>query len=193
MSLQNEIIIVSGLPRSGTSLMMQMLDQGGVEVMTDQIRTADSDNPRGYFEFEAVKEIQQDASWLPQSRGKVFKMISLLLYQLPRTETYRILFMERDLEEVLQSQETMLQRLGRPAAPRNQMRDSFKVHLENLESWLKGRPEMSICKIGYQELVAHPRQQAQRVMEFLERPLDLDKMAAAIDPKLYRNRNQSGS
>src|SRR5713101_4497721 len=107
-----EIIIVSGLPRSGTSLMMQMLENGGVEVMTDNTRTADTDNPRGYYEFEKVKKIKQDSSWLPLTRGKAFKMVSQLLYDLPPGERYRIIFMGRDLDEVLLSQEKMLERLG---------------------------------------------------------------------------------
>ena len=92
--MDSEIIIVSGLPRSGTSLMMQMLAIGGVEVLTDHIRTADPDNPRGYYEFERVKRIKQDASWLPEARGKAVKMVSQLLYDLPTGEEYRILFME---------------------------------------------------------------------------------------------------
>src|SRR4051794_24782005 len=109
-----EIVIVAGLPRSGTSLMCQMLDNGGVEVVTDSIRTPDTDNPRGYFELEKVKRIKADASWLPEARGKAFKMVSQLLYDLPSTERYRVIFMRRDLDEVLVSQEKMLERLGRP-------------------------------------------------------------------------------
>ena len=109
--MDNEIIIVSGLPRSGTSLMMQMLDNGGVPVVTDHIRTADTDNPRGYYEFEQVKKIKEDVSWLPETRGKAFKMVSQLLYELPASERYRIIFMERDLDEMLLSQEKMLARL----------------------------------------------------------------------------------
>src|SRR6516165_1289807 len=108
----SEIVIVSGLPRSGTSLMMQMLDHGGVPVVTDHIRSADTDNPKGYYEFEQVKTIKRDTSWLPATRGKAFKMVSQLLYDLPPGETYRIIFMERDLDEVLLSQEKMLTRLG---------------------------------------------------------------------------------
>ena len=118
MSLEMEIIIVSGLPRSGTSLLMQMLAAGGITVITDKLRTADADNPRGYYEFELVKKIKQDASWLPQVRGKAVKMISQLLYDLPGNESYRVILMERDLDEVLVSQEKMLERLGRTAAPR---------------------------------------------------------------------------
>src|SRR5437763_1790519 len=98
--MESAIIIVSGLPRSGTSLMMQMLDNGGVEVVTDNIRTADTDNPRGYYELEKVKKIKEDVSWLPGARGKAFKMVSQLLYDLPPTERYRIIFMERDLDEM---------------------------------------------------------------------------------------------
>src|SRR5215813_11558433 len=112
--MNTEIIVVSGLPRSGTSLMMQMLASGGVEVVTDHIRTADTDNPRGYLEFEKVKKIKEDQSWLPAVRGKAVKMVSQLLYDLPASERYRILFMERDLDEMLLSQEKMLKRLDRP-------------------------------------------------------------------------------
>src|SRR5437660_7651564 len=114
--MDSEIIIVSGLPRSGTSLMMQMLENGGVPVVTDNIRTADTDNPKGYYEFEQVKKIKQDASWLPGTRGKVFKMVSQLLYDLPAGELYRIIFMDRDIDEVLASQEKMLERLGQKTA-----------------------------------------------------------------------------
>src|SRR5688572_18254457 len=103
--MPDEIVIVSGLPRSGTSLMCQMLDNGGIEVVTDGIRTADTDNPRGYYELEKVKKLKQDASWLPETRGKAFKMVSQLLYDLPRTERYRVIFMRRDLDEMLASQE----------------------------------------------------------------------------------------
>jgi len=128
--MDSEIIIVSGLPRSGTSLMMQMLENGGVAVVTDHIRTADSDNPRGYYEFEKVKKIKEDASWLPQTRGKALKMVSQLLYDLPPGERYRIIFMERDLDEMLLSQEKMLRRLSRSAAPHEQMKRSYQLHLE---------------------------------------------------------------
>ena len=110
MPLTSEIIIVSGLPRSGTSLMMQMLHAGGIEVVTDQIREADVDNPRGYFEFETAKTVKSDASWIPSTRGKAFKMVSQLLYHLPASERYRVLFMRRNMEEILDSQEKMLAR-----------------------------------------------------------------------------------
>ena len=117
MALETEIIIVSGLPRSGTSLLMQMLDSGGITVITDKLRTSDADNPRGYYEFELVKKIKQDTSWLPQVRGKAVKMISQLLYDLPSSEAYRVIMMERDLDEVLVSQEKMLAQLGARLPP----------------------------------------------------------------------------
>ena len=109
---------MSGLPRSGTSLMMQMLENGGVPVVTDHIRSADPDNPRGYYEYERVKKIKEDVSWLSETRGKAFKMVSQLLYELPSCEQYRIIFMERDLDEMLFSQDKMLARLNKPSAPR---------------------------------------------------------------------------
>ena len=110
------------LPRSGTSLMMQMLAAGGIEIVTDcDPRRLIATIRRGYLEFERVKKIKQDSSWLPETRGKAFKMVSQLLYDLPPSERYRVIFMERDLDEVLASQEKMLERLGRAAAPREQM------------------------------------------------------------------------
>jgi Sulfotransferase family len=189
--MDNEIIIVSGLPRSGTSLMMQMLHNGGIEVVTDHVRTADTDNPRGYFEFEQVKKIKQDASWLPNTRGKSFKMVSQLLYDLPACERYRILFMERDLDEMLASQEKMLERLGRPAVPRDQMKRAYLLHLEKLHAWLHTNKQMRILNVRYNELLEKPEEQARRVSEFLDGRVDAEKMVLAVDPSLYRNRRST--
>jgi hypothetical protein len=183
-----EILIVSGLPRSGTSLMMQMLEQGGVEVLTDHARTADTDNPRGYYEFEKVKQVKRDASWLPATRGKAFKMVSQLLYDLPATERYRILFMERDLEEMLLSQEKMLQRLNRPAAPREQIRQAYRLHLERLHQWLRQQRHIAILHVRYNDLVEAPEREAERVRDFLGRSVNVEAMVKAVDPSLYRNR-----
>jgi hypothetical protein len=187
-----DIIIVSGLPRSGTSLMMQMLAGGGVEVLTDHVRTADTDNPRGYYEFERVKRTKDDPSWLPEARGKAVKMVSQLLYDLPRTEHYRVLFMERDLGETLASQEKMLQRLGRPAAPREQIRGAFTLHLARLHDWLGRQPHMAVLRVSYNGLVGRPAEEAGRVREFLGGRGDVERMAAAVDPSLYRNRKGAG-
>src|SRR5437868_1127771 len=104
------LTIVSGLPRSGTSMMMRMLEAGGMPVLTDKVRSADEDNPNGYFEFEAVKRTKQDASWLDDSGGRAVKMVYRLLYDLPVNRNYRVLFMRRNLKEVLASQREMLRR-----------------------------------------------------------------------------------
>jgi hypothetical protein len=186
--MASEIFIVSGLPRSGTSLMMQMLENGGVEIVTDNIRTADIDNPRGYYEFESVKKIKRDTSWLPQTRGKAFKMVSQLLYDLPSSETYRIIFMERDLDEMLLSQEKMLTRLGRDAAPREAMKRSYALHLERLHAWLHQQQNLAVLRVSYNDLVERPEAQAERVREFLGGKADVDGMARTVDPSLYRNR-----
>ncbi len=183
-----EIIIVSGLPRSGTSLMMQMLDHGGIEIVTDNIRAADPDNPRGYHEFERVKKIKEDVSWLPATRGKAFKMVSQLLYHLPASEQYRIIFMERDLDEMLLSQEKMLQRLNQRAAPREQIKQAFTLHLDRLHSWLRQQGNMQVLCVRYNLVLDRPEEQAARVNAFLGGKASVEGMVKAIDVSLYRNR-----
>ncbi len=186
--MSSEIILVSGLPRSGTSLMMQMLEQGGVEVVTDHIRAADVDNPRGYYEFEKVKKIKQDASWLPQMRGKAFKIVSQLLYDLPPGEFYRIIFMERNLDEVLLSQTKMLERLGRSIPPPTEMKRAFTLHIQKLRQWLERQPSMRTLYVPYRDLIQRPPEQVKRVSEFLGGKLDIERMVKTADPLLYRNR-----
>jgi hypothetical protein len=193
MSVESAIIIVSGLPRSGTSLMMQMLAGGGIEILTDAVRTADDDNPRGYLEFEPVKKLKHDRSWLPAARGKAVKMVSQLLYDLPPGERYRIIFMRRDLDEVLVSQEKMLARLGRQAAPRERIKRAFETHLEQLDGWLAKQPHMTLLPVIYKTLIEAPDAQARRVCDFLGRDLDLEAMASAVDPNLYRNRRMDSA
>lgn len=188
-----DIILVSGLPRSGTSLMMQMLHQGGVEVLTDEIRAADTDNPRGYFELEKVKQLKHNASWLPQARGRAFKIVSQLLYDLPASETYRIVFMERDLDEMLASQEKMLARLGRTAAPRDEIKRSYQLHLARLREWLAKQPNMSVIDVSYNSVLREPAVEARRLCEFLARNLEVNAMARAVDPALYRNQSTRSS
>lgn len=188
IKLDPEIVIVSGLPRSGTSLMMQMLHAGGIEVVTDAIRQADVDNPRGYFEFEAAKRVDKDRSWLPRTRGKAFKMVSQLVYHLPPTERYRFIFMQRNLDEVLESQEKMLARRNAAAVPRQRMKAAFTIHLERLFEWLQEQPSMDLLVINYNELLENPRASAEKVSEFLGGALTVEPMVQAVDPTLYRNR-----
>ena len=187
----DEIIIVSGLPRSGTSLMMQMFAAGGVEPVTDRCREADADNPRGYFELEAVKRLKQENAWLADARGKALKVVSQLLFDLPATERYRIVFMERDLDEVLASQETMLARLGRPAAPRERMRAAFQAHLRQVDAWLEQQPHIALLRVSYVALIADPQQMAREISQFLGGTADASAMAGAINPSLYRNRKET--
>jgi hypothetical protein len=189
MSLESTVVIVSGLPRSGTSLMMQMLNQGGIATMTDEQRVADTDNPRGYYEFERVKQIKHDRAWLPEAQGKAVKMVSQLLYDLPSDQQYRIIFMRRELDEVLDSQEKMLKRLNRPAAPREQIRSAFELHLARLLEWLTKQQYMQVLSVSYNQLIAQPGEHAQRIAEFLDGRPDVQRMIAAIDPSLYRNRH----
>jgi hypothetical protein len=188
MIVNHEITVVSGLPRSGTSLMMQMIDKGGIPALTDQVRVADTDNPRGYYEFERVKRTKHDPSWLPEARGKAVKLVSSLLYDLPASETYRVVFMKRDMDEVLESQEKMLRRSNRQAVPRDQMLASFKIHLEKLYAWLPAQSHMRVLMVSYNTLLASPQLEVRRIAEFLDDQVDCARMLQAIDPSLYRNR-----
>lgn len=186
--MDNEIVIVSGLPRSGTSVMMQMLAAGGVDVMTDNLRAADVDNPRGYFELEQVKAIKRDASWLKQAQGRAFKMVSLLLYDLPADYRYRVVFMERNMEEILASQGKMLTRLGRQAGRPDDMRRSYTTHLTKLNAWLAQQSHIAVLRVAYHDLLSEPLAQAQKISQFLAKPLRIQEMVQAVAPSLYRNR-----
>jgi hypothetical protein len=136
--MSREICIVSGLPRSGTSLMMQMLEAGGMEVAIDYIRRADEDNPKGYYELEVVKRIKEDTSWLDGMAGKVFKIVSMLLYYLPHDRYYKIIFMRRKMEEILASQHVMLLRQGKTPKTEQEadIRTLFEQHLQHVCHWL---------------------------------------------------------
>lgn len=188
MVANDEITIVSGLPRSGTSLMMQMIDQGGIPALTDEIRTADRDNPKGYYEFEPVKRTKEDPSWLKTAQGKAVKMVSSLLYDLPPTYQYRIVFMRRNIDEILDSQEKMLTRLGRPVAHREQIASAFAVHLERLFDWLPTQSSMVLVEVSYNQLIDNPEAEVERLSCFLTSKVDPSKMLHCIDPSLYRNR-----
>ncbi len=188
-----EIVVVSGLPRSGTSLLMQVIHAGGIPAVVDHVRAPDPDNPRGYYEFERVKRLKADAGWLPAARGKVVKMVSQLLYDLPPTERYRVVFTERDVDEVLDSQEKMLARLGRPAAPRAEIARAFGMHLNRLHAWLAAQPNFAVLRVRYADVVVSPAAEVARVSAFLGGGLDVEAACAAVDPSLYRNRKAAGA
>jgi len=188
------VVVVSGLPRSGTSMMMQMLAAGGIEVMTDHMRQADMNNPRGYFEFEPVKALAEadDTSWLDAAHGKAIKIISSLLPRLPAENTYKILFMERNLQEVLSSQKRMLENLDKPVNAANDAAVSaqFTRHLGQVKAWLREQSHMDVLYIRHVEALADPRVVAERIQRFLGRPLQVESMVAEVQPQLYRNRMQ---
>jgi hypothetical protein len=187
------VYIVSGLPRSGTSMMMQMLHRGGLPALTDAIRSADEDNPRGYFELERVKQTRSDPSWLDEAHGKVVKLISRLLLDLPAPDPervrYQVIFMRRDLDEVLRSQKKMLEHRGADdAGSDEQIKELFVAHLEEVETWLRGRPDIDVLFVSYSRMVTEPRQGAERINAFLGGVLDIEAMLSEVDPSLYRNR-----
>lgn len=187
---QDFLTIVSGLPRSGTSLMMQMLEAGGLPALTDGVRIADESNPRGYFEFEPVKRLRTDRAWLPQARGHAVKIIHLLLRELPLDASfaYRIILMQRPIEEVLASQQTMLQRDGKTGSDPAVLRRAFESQLAQLDEWLRSRRDIAFLRVAYHRAISEPSPVAEEVREFLGLPLDAAAMARAVDPALYRNR-----
>ena len=185
------IVVVSGLPRSGTSMIMKMLEAGGLPVLTDGLRTADEDNPKGYFEVERVKSLarETDKSWLVEARGKGIKVISYLLRSLPPDFNYRVVFIRREIEEVLASQRKMLARRGETeATPPERMRALFEDDLWRASYQLKRRPEFETIELHYSAVLARPIEEAQRLAAFLGGGLDVEAMATAVDPQLYRNR-----
>jgi hypothetical protein len=182
------VTVVSGLPRSGTSLMMQMLFHGGIPVLTDHVRVADADNPRGYFEFEPVKQIRNDIRWLENARGKAIKMVYLLLYDLPKDYDYRVILMLRRIDEVISSQNAMLLRRGKPEGDvdRQALARGFEERLQKVEAWLATHQNFRLLRINYAEVIAHPYDAASQVEDFLEMKLDVDAMVGTVDPELYR-------
>lgn len=184
------ITVVSGLPRSGTSLMMQMIHAGGLQPVTDQIREPDADNPKGYLEFERVKQIRTDKSWLPDARGKVVKMVHLLLLDLPPDHDYRVVFMRRRPDEVLASQSKMLERQGKSGAalPPAALAKVYQQQLDKVLAWAGQQPNFRLMEVWYHDVVGAPAEAAAKVNEFLGNGLNTNAMAGAVDPSLYRNK-----
>jgi len=188
-----QIVVVSGLPRSGTSMAMRMLEAGGIRLLIDGIRTADVSNPNGYYEFELVKQLDKggDLAWLGDARGKAVKIISFLLTFLPETYEYKVIFMRRDLDEAIASQNAMLAQRGQPkGAEDDQIRRLYEDHLEKVGRFLLNRPCFSTLSMTYGDVVEKPALAAHRMNEFLGATLDVAKMAKVANPALYRNRRQ---
>jgi predicted AlkP superfamily phosphohydrolase/phosphomutase/tetratricopeptide (TPR) repeat protein len=182
----NDIVVVSGLPRSGTSMMMQMIEAGGIEVLTDGQRTADSNNPKGYYEDERIKKLAQDNSWVGDGQGKCMKVIAQLLKQLPKKYNYKVVFMKRDMGEVLRSQQIMLKR--NPDEFPMAIANAFQKELDFVQNWAKTEPSVSILYLDYKDVIANPVENAEKISAFLGKPLSIEKMAQVVDPTLYRNK-----
>ena len=180
-------VLVSGLPRSGTSLLMQMLDAGGLPPLSDGVRAADSANPRGYLEWEPIKRIRASPQLLEQARGRVVKVVSALLPDLPAERRYRVLFAIRSIGEVQASQLAMLRALGR-SGDDGVSEPELEGHLDEVRTWLRRQPHFETCYLDYQEVVSEPLAAAERIRGFLGCELDVEAMAAVVDPLLYRQR-----
>ena len=191
---KDPVIIVSGLPRSGTSMMMKILEAGGLPPLTDNLRVADLDNPEGYYEFERVKKLSEgDIAWLEDTQGKVVKILAILLFHLPNTYDYRIIFMRRAMPEILASQRKML--INRGEDPDKISNDEiarlYEKYFRQAYTWLNNQPNVEYLDINYNELVRNPRPQIEEVNKFLGDILDEEKMITVVDPSLYRQRNQA--
>ena len=186
------IVVVSGLPRSGTSMMMQMLQAGGLEIVTDHQRQPDENNPKGYFELETVKDLDKGAPvvWLGDARGKAVKVVSSLVRWLPDRFDYRVIFMERDLGEVIASQNAMLRARG--VAPDTsqdaRVEAQYRAHVADTLRLLARRTNCATLVVNHADALAHPAETARQIAAFVDRPLAVDRMAAVADPSLYRNR-----
>jgi hypothetical protein len=191
-----QIIIVSGLPRSGTSMMMKMLDAGGFPLLTDNIRAADEHNPKGYYELEPVKQLDtsSDKKWLEQACDKAIKVVSPLLGHLPDKYRYRVLFMQRNLWEILASQKKMLNSRAPDQVDRisdEELLRNYVRHLEKIKTFFEENRNFEVLFFGYRQVLNSPLEQAQRIKEFLGVELDLTAMAQIIDKNLYRNRRNN--
>ncbi|MCK5379000.1 MAG: sulfotransferase domain-containing protein [Acidobacteria bacterium] len=189
------VILVSGLPRSGTSMAMKMLDAGGFSVIQDGVRTADEDNPKGYFEDERIKDLanMEDTSWFRDVRGRVIKVVSSLLQYLPPDNFYRVVFVRRNLHEVLASQQKMLDRREEANDTGDEaMLKMYEQHLEKVQFQLRFREYFDVLYLNYSDVLSEPRREAGRLNDFFGGSLDVDAMAAVVDPKLYRNRRVQG-
>ena len=191
MTNKDYIIIVSGLPRSGTSMMMKMLEAGGQPILTDNLREADANNPNGYYEFERVKELPNgDYGWLPGAGGKVVKIVTGLIMELPSEYKYKVIFMQRAMKEVLSSQKKMLGRLGREddKVEDDKMKKIYQEHLKQVNAWIAKQPNVEVLYVNYNTMLGNPLDSLQKVNEFLGGDMDVSVMAGVVNKELYRER-----
>jgi len=191
--VKKPIIVVSGLPRSGTSMMMKILVEGGLSIVTDEIRSADEDNPNGYFELEVVKQMSEGkVEWLAAAGGKVVKVISALLEHLPSEYTYKVIFMEREIKEILASQKKMLAHRNEESRIDDaEIEAQFRRHLSVVKPWLVRQPNMEVLYVSYNEMMRDAAPICRRLVDFLGLPLDIGRMVSVPSKDLYRNRQVS--
>ncbi|MEP0806065.1 MAG: sulfotransferase domain-containing protein [Chloroflexota bacterium] len=194
MEQTDYIIVVSGLPRSGTSMMMKMLEAGGLPILTDNLRTPDANNPNGYYEFERVKQLPEgDYGWLPEAGGKVVKIVTGLIMHLPSDYKYKVIFMQRAMKEVLSSQKKMLGRLGKEddRVEDEKMRKIYQEHLKQVNAWLAKQPNIEVLYVNYNTMLADPFESLKKVNEFLGGGMDVNVMAGVVNKELYRERKSN--
>ena len=187
------ITIVSGLPRSGTSLMMQMLAAGGMPILSDGERRADIDNPKGYLEWERIKQLPKEPECIAEAEGKVVKTISQLLLSLPSTHEYRVIFMQRPLVEVLASQEQMLRNRGTagPSVDNSAVTRAFQNHLFEVNAWCNSKSNTRVLRVQYHSVLREPKVIAESIAQFLGVGLNVEAMAQQVDAALYRQRSKN--
>jgi hypothetical protein len=174
-------------------MMMGMLEKGGIPVLTDGVRSADVDNPRGYYEFEAVKQTADHPEWVLEAQGRAVKMVSALLVHLPARHCYKVVFMRRAMSEVLASQRRMLDHRGEQTTVTDdaEMARVFKRHLTTIGAWIHAQPNVDVLYVSYNDALEHPEREAERVNAFLGGGLDVKAMASFVDDALYRNRGRA--
>jgi hypothetical protein len=186
----NPVVVVSGLPRSGTSMLMRMLAAGGMPILQDDARPPDANNPHGYFEFAPVKQLRDDGSWFAGARGQAVKVVSFFLPHLPPAPPCLVLHMRREIGEVLASQAAMLARLGQaaPAGDPAPLRSAFARAEQVAAASLARRPDTDVLWLRHADTLRDPARTARQLHAFLGGNLDVDAMAAAVDPRLHRER-----
>lgn len=190
MDRSDVITIVSGLPRSGTSMMMSMLEAGGIEPLMDGIRKPDEDNPKGYYEFERVKQVKNDKAWLEGAKGKLVKIITQLLRSLPPDYRYKVIFMRRNIDEILASQKRMLQRRRTydESVRDEDMGTMLLAHADQVLTWADAQENFDCMEADYNEILKDAGPIVDEIYEFLGGDLDTDAMTAVVDKALYRQR-----
>lgn len=186
---KDPVIVVSGLPRSGTSLMMQMLDKAGIPILTDEKREADESNPKGYYELEAVKKLKSDKKWLSQAQGQAVKVVAPLLSSLPVGQRYKVVYMRRPLTEILISQQVMLGK-SRESALKNfplQMANNLQNQDDRAMSWMQQQPHVEYIELQYEQLI-NKDEGVEEELKALLGEKDFAKIWSAVDKSLYRNK-----